>query len=377
MRFLAAIIAISLSCLTPLPARASELFEVQWKKVVKGVWVGNRPDALRYPVVANTTIVIGARSVLVFDGGGYRAQGEQTLAKIRALTKKPVSHVVVSHWHGDHHRGIAPIIEAFPGAEIIAQRFACAAMLDGPEKRVEDGEATLDETYSEIGGAYRSRMWFDGSALSDEEAAYFRRMADDFPEYKAQLAKMKVFTPTIAVDESYKIDLGKRDVALLHLGKGATAGDLVLWLPREGLIATGDIMVAPVPFGFGSYPKQWAAVLRKIIALRPNILVPGHGPVMNDLDYARNLETLLDDIARQAASRAADGAGETGPGGFDFAGFADRFRGEDPVQARLFDMYFAEPIALAAMNEASGREDKNEPLDGSPGELCALSESSE
>ncbi|OFW98602.1 MAG: hypothetical protein A3E78_01765 [Alphaproteobacteria bacterium RIFCSPHIGHO2_12_FULL_63_12] len=343
------------------------LFDLTWREVARGVFVGGREDPLRYPVVANTTIVIGRKGVLVFDGGGYAAQGEQVLAKIRAETKKPVTHLVISHWHGDHHRGAAPIIDAFPNVEIIAHRFTCAAMADGPERRVEEGEAALDETYEAVGAAVKSGKWFDGSDLSEAEKAYFARMVADYPEYKTQLSRMKVTPPTRAIDESAVIDLGGRKATLLYAGLGNTAGDLALYLPKEKVLATGDIVVAPVPYGFGSYPEDWARVVRQLAGLPAATVIPGHGAIMTDASYLGRLATLLDHVAEQAAAHSA-----AAPLTIDFSADESAFTQGDPVKARLFDMFFKEPIVSAALNQARGESAKNEPLDGAAADLCTL-----
>jgi glyoxylase-like metal-dependent hydrolase (beta-lactamase superfamily II) len=362
--------AVALSAaLVALPARADEgLFELSWTEVAKGVHVGGRKDPLRYPVVANTTIVVGKKGVLVFDGGGYAAQGEQVLARVREITNKPVTHLVISHWHGDHHRGASPIIDAFPNAEIVAHRFTCAAMADGPEKRVEAGEAELDATYEEIKSAIDAGKWFDGSTLTDAEKAYFTRMVADYPEYKAQLARMKVTAPTVAIDQSIAIDLGKRKVTLFYAGRANTAGDIALYLPKEKILATGDIAVAPVPYGFGSYPNEWARALRQFADLPAKTIIPGHGAVMTDAAYLDRLASMLEDVAAQA--EAAKSAPADAAPTFAFDAHEPAFTGGDPVTARLFDMFFKEPIVPAALNEARGEHAKNEALDGEPADLC-------
>lgn len=360
--FLALAFAIASSA-----ASADEgLFDLAWREVAKGVFVGGREDPLRYPVVANATIVIGRRGVLVFDGGGYATQGEQVLAKIRAETKKPVTHLVISHWHGDHHRGAFPIIEAFPQAEIIAHRFTCAAMADGPERRVEEGEAKLDSLYEAIGDAVAKGLWFDGSALSESETAFFARMVADYPDYKAQLARMTVMKPTRAIDDAVEIDLGRRKALLLYAGLGNTGGDIALYLPKEKVLATGDIVVAPVPYGFGAYPREWARVVRQLASLPAAAIIPGHGAILSDAGYLEDLAALLESAADQAQAAAAS---EKAPA-FDFSALRERFTGGDPVKARLFDIYFNQPIASAAFNEARGESEKNEPLDGDVADLC-------
>ena len=78
-------------------------FIFEFEEISPGVWVGVREPSTRYPVMGNTTFVISNVGVVVFDGGGIPAMTEQIIAKIRSETQLPVTHVVISHWHGDHH----------------------------------------------------------------------------------------------------------------------------------------------------------------------------------------------------------------------------------------------------------------------------------
>ena len=80
-----------------------------------------------------------------------------------------------------------------------------------------------------------------------------------------------------------------------------TRGDQVVHIPSEGIVATGDLVVHPVPFGFNSYPREWIAVLDSIVRLRPRAIVPGHGPVMRDLAYVHRVRAMLAEVVQRAA----------------------------------------------------------------------------
>jgi glyoxylase-like metal-dependent hydrolase (beta-lactamase superfamily II) len=75
----------------------------------------------------NTTIVIGARDVLVVDASGGAAT-QYDIQQIRALTDKPVRYLLNTHWHGDHNFGNAHYMRAFPG---IDRRPSCNEVRDG------------------------------------------------------------------------------------------------------------------------------------------------------------------------------------------------------------------------------------------------------
>ena len=106
---------LAAAALLAVPAAlAGDALEMEWRELSKGVWVGVRPISYRSPVMTNTTVVIGDRGVFVFDGAGLGLQGERLVNKVAELTDKPITHIAISHWHGDHSMGLYKILEKFP-----------------------------------------------------------------------------------------------------------------------------------------------------------------------------------------------------------------------------------------------------------------------
>ena len=347
------------------PAAAEGLFEMGWRELSPGVWLGAREDAMRSPVLANTVFVVGDDSVLVFDGGGVATQGEQTLAQIRKVTDKPVSAIVVSHWHGDHHRGNGPLIDAFPDADIISHSFTRDAITGGPMKRVADSEKNLSATYDAVAKIAGEGKWFDGSDLAPQEIEYFNRFMADKDEYLAEFERNRIDPPARVFDDELEIDLGGRTVTLLHVAPGNTKGDVMLYLPDAKILATGDVVVAPVPYGFFSYPQSWIGVLNTIAAMDVKTLVPGHGAVQTDMDYVRLVSETLALVIAQVDPLAKEGKElkEVGPA-VDFSAVEERFTHGDPVLKRFFAMYFKQPVVSAQYTLATGGD--NESLDYEP-----------
>ena len=65
-------------------------------------------------------------------------------------------------------------------------------------------------------------------------------------------------------DRSLTVHLGRREVRVLFLGAGNTAGDTVVHIPDAKVVATGDLLVAPVPYGYGCHPAEWIETLKKL-----------------------------------------------------------------------------------------------------------------
>ena len=77
--------------------------------------------------------------------------------------------------------------------------------------------------------------------------------------------------------------------------------------PKQKIVATGDIVVSPIPFGFGSYSGDWIDTIGKIKALGFATLIPGHGLPQRDSAYLDRLVAALSDLRGQIAPLAKAG----------------------------------------------------------------------
>lgn len=346
---------------------APGLFDLEWRELAPGVHVGQRPDPMRYPVVCNSVVVVGDDGVLLFDAGGFPKQGEQVLAKVKALTALPVKYIVISHWHGDHNRGIGPILDAFPNAQVVGHSFTRAAMEGAPMQRIfkaEQGGGVRD-TAADVKKSLDENKFIDGTPLDPAERPFFERFLVDAVEHQAEVMRMRVIPPTLTFDDKLDIKLGKRLVQLRHFGPGNTKGDAVMILPAERIVAAGDTVVAPIPYAFGSYPASWAKVLPQLKATRFKTLVPGHGELQTDTAYLDLLREALTLVATQVSAAVAQG--KTAREIFksvDLDRVEQRFTKGDPILKRFFGFYFRDPAIESAYNVAKGIE--NEKLTEDP-----------
>jgi len=130
-----------------------------------------------------------------------------------------------------------------------------------------------------------------------------------------------------------------------------------MWLPGEKILAAGDIVVSPVPYGHGGHPAEWAQTLKKIAGMDFTALVPGHGPVQTDLAYVDLLIETLQSIAGQIRHAVASGLSiEETRKNIDLSVLADRFTHGDAFLRRRFDEWFAGPIIDAGYKLESGKD---------------------
>jgi glyoxylase-like metal-dependent hydrolase (beta-lactamase superfamily II) len=144
----------------------------------------------------------------------------------------------------------------------------------------------------------------------------------------------------------------------MFLGRANTNGDVVVWLPEEKIIATGDIVVRPTPYGFGSHPKEWVEVLNHIKALDYVALVPGHGEVQTDTAYLDLLIELLNAVVERTKAAVDAGAADMDVvrEAVDLSDFDERFTGGDPLLEALFNSWFKRPIVGGAYQDLTEAE---------------------
>ena len=356
-RFLAAAAA-----LLALPAaHAGDALEMEWRELARGVWVGVRPVSYRAPVMTNTTVVIGDRGVFVFDGAGFGLQGERLVKKVAELTDKPITHIAISHWHGDHSMGLYKVLEKFPDAEVIAHeftaRYIASPNMDAATPRDLKAEA---EYRAKVEKALATGVRSDGTPVTPTLRAFFEDLLASYDFVNEEITHRQVTRPTRTMTDRLAIDLGGRTVELRHLAPGNTKGDMFLWIPEERILATGDIVVRPTPYGFFSYPKSWAGVLRELKAFGAATLIPGHGDVMTDTAYLDLLAETMDLVAAQVGAQVKAGKTlEETRAAMDWSPVEPRFTGGDPMLAFLFNIWFKTPIVEAQFNLSSGKDNES------------------
>ena len=336
-------------------AGATEIFKFEFEEVAPGVWTGVRLDGHRFPVMGNVTFVISDEGVVVFDGGGMPAMSEQVIGKIRSLTDAPVTHVVISHWHGDHNFGVYRFAEEYANIQFVAQRFTHAAMNGSPIeyiKRYPDFIANNLPGFRKILDTGKNE---DGSDLTVTDRIEYERIIDDADLIDAEFKRAKVTSPNLVFDDDLTIHSGGRRIELLWLGQGNTEGDIVMWLPEEKVVATGDLVVLPTPYAFNVPPRPWAATLTKLNGLGYRILVPGHGAIQRDTAYVDLIIEAAESIAGQRDDLLAQGLShEDVEEQLDFSAFEQRFTAGDEYISGYYEAYFEIPFRKAAIKALSG-----------------------
>ncbi len=191
-------------------------------------------EEIRQPGFTTVSLfVVGRNGVLVADGQGSPAATRTMLEKIRTVTPLPVRWYVVGSDHGDHTAG--------------------------------NSELPKDIRYI-VHPASRAQLQRDSAAAAASSGR------------SGQPPRVVVVPPVAMTGDRESIDLGGITVEVLFLGRGHTAGDLMVHVPRDRVLFMSEAYLNRVfPAMRSAFPTEWVATVDRALAMDVTRYVPGHG----------------------------------------------------------------------------------------------------
>ena len=336
----------------PAPQSDPQIEVVNVADGVYAVLRAEHPD--EQPGHGNSVIIINDEDVVVVDATRMPSQARKIIAAVRSLTGKPVRTLIHTHWHDDHVYGNQAFAEAFPRLEIVAHQNTRQDMLEISLKRNLPG---YRKDYPAFVAQIEERLKDASRPLSPEGRGQLERMVARIRSEIAELPTLKPLVPNVTFDSSLTLYRGSREIRLLHFGPANTRGDVVVYLPHEKVVSSGDLIVSPIPYAHGSYMTDWIAANHRLAELDAAVIIPGHGKILRDKDYL-TLETLLfESLVEQVRAAAKRGLSlDDTRKALDLTVFRQKMAGNDKQRNADFDNYFVVPASARAWKEARGEK---------------------
>jgi glyoxylase-like metal-dependent hydrolase (beta-lactamase superfamily II) len=247
---------------------------IEW--VADGTWFVQGQSALgsaaNQNFISNAAFVITPTGVLVIDALGSPPLAQRLLALIRERTSQPVRYVLVTHCHADHIYGLQVFKAA--GAHIVAHT-GCREYLNSDTARLRL-KASREELFP----------WVDE---------------------QTQLVEPDVWLGPPEGGDTLTLTIGDRRFQVRHAGPAHTAEDLVVFDETTGVLFAGDIVFrGRIPFVGQADSRRWIEALDRMRALRPRVLVPGHGALSHDPESDLGLTRDYLAFLRQTMGDAAE-----------------------------------------------------------------------
>jgi len=194
--------------------------------------------------ISNAYFYITDDGVIVFDALSSYLLGKELVKTIKSISDKPIKYLIITHYHTDHFYGIKAFKDE--GAVSIAHKWAYDY---------------LSDPYAEQ--FFKSRQKVLGDLLKGT----------------------KIIPPDIAIDKEIILNVSNQTIDVQHICQGHTKGDLIIWIPKIKTLIAGDLIFNErVPFLGSGNSKSWLKCIDKIIQLKPEIVLPGHGDILKGKD---------------------------------------------------------------------------------------------
>lgn len=189
----------------------------------------------------NSGVIVGDNGVMVIDAQATPVMARQVIDRVAEITDKPIKYVLLTHYHAVRVLGAS----AYAGAEILASEATRALI-------VERGKADMD---SEIGR---------------------------FPRLFRAVESIPGLTwPSVTFPDQMSVWLGRREVRIMHIGRGHTAGDVVAFVPDANVVFSGDLVEYHSACYCGdAHFTDWPATLDRLAEFSAKALLPGRGAAL-------------------------------------------------------------------------------------------------
>lgn len=250
-------------------------------------------------VGANSGIIINDKEVMIVDSHITPASARVLLQELTGITDKPVRYVVNSHYHFDHAHGN----QIFPDdVLIIGHEFTREKLL---------GDVLNERTYKSFTAGVPAQIEdLKKQVLAESDPAKKQGLQDRLgvaESYLAALAEIKPTAPNVTLKTRMTLFRGGREIQLLFFGRGHTGGDVVVYLPRERVLCTGDLLTAGLSYMGDGYVDEWIATLEELKKLDFETVIPGHGEVYTGKQRIGYFQSYLKDVWSQVSALKSQG----------------------------------------------------------------------
>jgi cyclase len=270
----------------------------KFEKIADGVYYAT---VTRPGLGSNNVVVVNDTDVLIVDSGTSPAAARAFVEDIKKLTDKPVRYVVNTHWHYDHTAGnqiFGPEVQII-ATDHLYQMLATVDVLHREPfltSQVTNLSARIDSLNRQIAA--------EGEA--QQKAALQKDLAEA-QRLQQQNSEIKVAPPNVHYSTKMVLNRGGRAIELLFLGRGHTAGDTVVYLPKERIVATGDLMQSRLAYMGDAFFSEWITTLEELKKLDFAVDLPGHGVPFTNKSLITAYQAYLADLINQVTKLKNEG----------------------------------------------------------------------
>ncbi len=239
---------------------------------------------------SNSTVLVTDNSVIVVDFGNLPSIGTHMINSIKTVTKKPITHVILTHFHDDHTSGLSslPANTIIIGHEQIKHAFDTIV--------IPRWKTTVEKTFPDYMAKKKAAL----KELKKQNSPDLEKAEKEYAEdlaYVEDYNNIKFIKPTIEYSKSISLIIDGEIIEIKHLGRAHTFTDSIVYFPRQKVLCTGDVVFNEAfPYiDSDTDVTGWITSLKEMNTTTDcTIVVPGHGPVGGKEIIEKQLHLLTD-----------------------------------------------------------------------------------
>lgn len=221
---------------------------------------------------SNAGLIVGDDGAVLVDTFFDLPNTHELLAAVRSATDRPIRTVVNTHHNPDHCFG-NQLVE---GATIVGHRRCRDLLLETASPALLAGLKDAPDEPGAVGYLKRAFAPFDFSGI-------------------------EVVPPTVTFEDKLSLFIDDAEIRLEYFGPCHTLGDISVWVPGERVLFAGDLaFIGSTPLVWEGSLLNWIATIEQLLALEPEVIVPGHGPV-TDAEGLRSMERYLRHVVSEGS----------------------------------------------------------------------------
>jgi glyoxylase-like metal-dependent hydrolase (beta-lactamase superfamily II) len=259
----------------------------RFNKVADGVYHAIGTGALT--VVGNASVIVNDDDVIVVDDHVSPAAAWVLLDEIKTITNKPVRTVINTHFHFDHAHG-NQIFDK--DVAIIGHEFTREMLLGGKSIQMPLFRNYVAGLPAQI-DTLKQRIAMEPDAA---RKATLQAQLQAAENNAASQAEFKPTPPNVTLRTNMTLYRGDREIQIRFLGRAHTAGDVVVFLPKEKIVITGDMLTAALSNMSDAFVNEWVTTLDEVKKLDFVTVLPGHGEAFTDRAKIDYFQAYLRDV---------------------------------------------------------------------------------
>jgi cyclase len=259
----------------------------RFNKVADGLYHAIGTGAVS--VVGNSAVIVNDNDVVVVDDHVSPAAAWVLLEEIKSITDKPVRTVINTHFHFDHAHGNQIFGKE---VEIIGHEFTRDMLLKGNPLQMPLYKGYVEGLPRQIEDL-RKRVAAEADATRKAALQVQLAAAEN---NRASQAELRPTPPNVTLRTQMTLYRGEREIQIRFLGRAHTAGDVVVYLPKERAVITGDFLTAALSNMSDAHVDEWPATLDELKKLDFDTVLPGHGEAFTDKAKIDYFQAYLRDV---------------------------------------------------------------------------------